>query len=67
MAQSLLHIGKADYSLVQVHKARLADGREVAVKVQYAGLQTAVNADLTTLSALANAAARWFPGAFDFG
>ena len=51
----------------QVHKARLADGREVAVKVQYAGLQTAVTADITTLSVLAAAATRWFPDAFDFG
>ncbi len=51
----------------QVHKARLADGREVAVKVQYIGLETAVNADVTTLSLLAGTAARFFPGAFDFG
>lgn len=53
--------------LHQVHKARLADGREVAVKVQYVGLETAVNADVTTLSLLAGTAARFFPGAFDFG
>lgn len=52
---------------LQVHKARLADGREVAVKVQYVGLETAVNADFTTLSLLAQAAARFFPGSFDFG
>ncbi|EIE24434.1 ABC1-domain-containing protein [Coccomyxa subellipsoidea C-169] len=51
----------------QVHKARLADGREVAVKVQYLGLETAVNADFTTLSLLADAAARFFPDSFDFG
>ena len=50
-----------------MHKARLADGREVAVKVQYAGLRTAVSADITTLSVLAAAAMRWFPDAFDFG
>ncbi len=50
-----------------MHKARLADGREVAVKVQYPGLETAVYADLSTLSVLAAEAARWFPGAFDFG
>ncbi len=50
-----------------MHKARLADGREVAVKVQYVGLETAVNADFTTLSLLAQAAARFFPGSFDFG
>ena len=50
----------------QVHKARLADGREVAVKVQYAGLETAVAAAITTLSLLAAAATRFFPNAFDF-
>jgi hypothetical protein len=50
-----------------VHKARLADGREVAVKIQYAGLETAVGADISTLSFLAAAATRWFPNAFDFG
>ena len=55
------------FCLAQVHKARLADGREVAVKIQYAGLPTAVAADITTLSALASLALRWFPNAFDFG
>lgn len=45
----------------QVHKARLADGREVAVKVQYPGLRGAANADLTTLSLLSAAAAALFP------
>jgi aarF domain-containing kinase len=52
---------------VQVHKAKLWDGREVAVKVQYVGLETAVTADFTTLSVLAKAAAQWFPDSFDFG
>ena len=51
----------------QVHKARLLNGREVAVKVQYVGLETAVTADFTTLSVLARAAAQWFPNSFDFG
>ena len=50
-----------------MHKARLLDGREVAVKVQYVGLETAVTADFTTLSVLAKAAAQWFPNSFDFG
>jgi aarF domain-containing kinase len=44
-----------------VHRARLADGREVAVKIQYAGLARAANADLSVLSALSAAAARAFP------
>ena len=50
-----------------MHKARLFDGREVAVKVQYIGLETAVTADFTTLTVLASAAARWFPNSLDFG
>lgn len=52
---------------LQVHKARLFDGREVAVKVQYLGLETAVTADFTTLTVLAKAAAKWFPNSLDFG
>ena len=39
-----------------MHRARLADGREVAVKVQYPGLATAVAADLMTLRLLARLA-----------
>lgn len=53
-------------SLAQVHKARLADGREVAVKVQYPGLKAAADADLATLSLLSALAARAFPE-FDLG
>lgn len=52
---------------MQVHRARLHDGREVAVKVQYPGLQAAVTADLAALASLASAAAVLFPNAFDFG
>ena len=44
-----------------MHKARLHDGTEVAVKVQYAGLQTAVAADLGTFAALSAAAAWLLP------
>ncbi len=36
-------------SIGQVHRARLHDGREVAVKVQYPGLRGAVDADLQAL------------------
>lgn len=48
-------------SRLQVHKARLADGREVAVKIQYPGLRGAANADLTTLSFLSSCASVVFP------
>ena len=44
-----------------MHRARLHDGRDVAVKVQYPGLATAVAADLLTLRALAAAAAALAP------
>lgn len=36
-------------SLGQVHRARLADGREVAAKLQYPGMASAVEADLAQL------------------
>ncbi|GBF99298.1 hypothetical protein Rsub_12079 [Raphidocelis subcapitata] len=48
-------------SLAQVHKARLEDGREVAVKIQYPGLRGAADADLWTLSLLSQLAAAAFP------
>ena len=51
----------------QVHKARLHDGRQVAVKVQYLGLEAAVAADMSTLSALSTAAAWLFPTSFELG
>lgn len=37
--------------MTQVHKARLLTGEPVAVKIQYAGLASAVAADLATLAA----------------
>lgn len=39
-------------SLGQVHRARLADGRLVAVKVQYPGIAKAVESDLDNMGAL---------------
>ncbi len=53
--------------LWQVHKARLKNGRQVAVKVQYLGLESAVSADLSTLSLLGAVAALVFPNSFEFG
>lgn len=40
-------------SLAQVHRAELADGTAVALKVQHAHMQQMVHADLTLLTALA--------------
>lgn len=51
----------------QVHKAVLPNGNQVAVKVQYLGLESAVAADLSTLSILADFAALVFPDSFEFG
>jgi predicted unusual protein kinase regulating ubiquinone biosynthesis (AarF/ABC1/UbiB family) len=42
----------ASASLAQVHEARLHDGRRVAVKVQYPGIATLVQSDLSNLRAL---------------
>jgi predicted unusual protein kinase regulating ubiquinone biosynthesis (AarF/ABC1/UbiB family) len=39
-------------SLAQVHRARLHDGRDVAVKVQYPGIDELVRSDLANLGAL---------------
>jgi hypothetical protein len=46
---SLLTLPLPPHPLAQVHRAKLHSGREVAVKIQYPGLQGAANADLTTL------------------
>ncbi|KAL4457670.1 hypothetical protein ABPG75_012535 [Micractinium tetrahymenae] len=48
-------------SLAQVHKARLHDGTQVAVKVQYPGLRASTEADLATMLILADAGHRLFP------
>ncbi len=49
-------------SIAQVHRARLGDGREVAVKVQYPGIEGLVEADLEALEAIFEAVARLEPG-----
>lgn len=52
----------ASASLGQVHGARLADGREVVVKVQRPGAKAQVETDLATLATLASqlqASTRW--------
>jgi predicted unusual protein kinase regulating ubiquinone biosynthesis (AarF/ABC1/UbiB family) len=49
-------------SIGQVYRARLVDGRDVAVKVQYPGIATAVRADLQNLGLILRAAKRLAPG-----
>jgi predicted unusual protein kinase regulating ubiquinone biosynthesis (AarF/ABC1/UbiB family) len=49
-------------SIGQVYRARLRDGRSVAVKVQYPGVATAVRADLKNLALLMRLARRAVPG-----
>jgi predicted unusual protein kinase regulating ubiquinone biosynthesis (AarF/ABC1/UbiB family) len=49
-------------SIGQVYRARLHDGREVAVKVQYPGVAAAVRADLQNLGLIIRAAKRFAPG-----
>jgi predicted unusual protein kinase regulating ubiquinone biosynthesis (AarF/ABC1/UbiB family) len=49
-------------SIGQVYRARLHDGRRVAVKVQYPGVAAAVRADLQNLGLVMRAAKRFAPG-----
>ncbi|MGE5595774.1 MAG: ABC1 kinase family protein [Hyphomicrobiales bacterium] len=55
----------ASASLAQVHRARTKDGRDVAVKVQYPGIERVVETDLRNLSILVKLLARIEPN-FDF-
>ena len=49
-------------SIGQVYRARLHDGRDVAVKVQYPGVGQAVRADLQNLGLIMRVAKRIAPG-----
>ena len=49
-------------SIGQVCRARLHDGREVAVKVQYPGIAAAVRADVQNLGLILQAAKHFAPG-----
>jgi predicted unusual protein kinase regulating ubiquinone biosynthesis (AarF/ABC1/UbiB family) len=49
-------------SIAQVHRARLRDGREVAVKVQYPGISGLIEADFDALEAIFDTVARLEPG-----
>jgi len=52
----------ASASIGQVHRAVTADGRKVAVKVQYPGIAAAIAADLDNTEALAMMLSMIFPG-----
>ena len=49
-------------SIGQVYRARLADGRDVAVKVQYPGVAQAVRSDLQNLGMIMRVAKKIAPG-----
>ncbi len=49
-------------SIGQVYRARLSDGRQVAVKVQYPGVAAAVRADMQNLGLILRLAKRIAPG-----
>ena len=51
----------ASASIAQVHRARLADGRQVAVKVQYPGIAQLMEADLAALEGIFGAIKRLEP------
>lgn len=53
----------ASASIAQVHAARLADGREVVVKVLRPGIHARVARDVDLLRALGTLVARWHPNA----
>jgi predicted unusual protein kinase regulating ubiquinone biosynthesis (AarF/ABC1/UbiB family) len=53
----------ASASIGQVHKAVWADGREVAVKIQYPGADEALRADLKTMQRLVGVFKQLSPGA----
>ena len=53
----------ASASIGQVHKGVWADGREVAVKIQYPGADEALRADLTTMRRMTSVLKQLAPGA----
>jgi len=57
----------ASASVGQVHRARLFDGREVAVKIQHPGIERAMGADLSNASVLTRLMDGVVPRGFETG
>jgi predicted unusual protein kinase regulating ubiquinone biosynthesis (AarF/ABC1/UbiB family) len=55
----------ASASIGQVHRARLQDGRDVAVKVQHPGIERAIDSDLANAAMLERLASLLGPAALD--
>lgn len=53
-------------SIGQVHRARLRDGRELAIKVQYPGVARSIDSDVANVGALLRMSGL-LPGGFDLG
>jgi aarF domain-containing kinase len=62
---SIDHKPIASASLAQVHRARMADGRDVAIKVQYPGIDRIAKSDLKNMMFLARMLSR-IERPFDF-
>jgi predicted unusual protein kinase regulating ubiquinone biosynthesis (AarF/ABC1/UbiB family) len=56
------HDAFAAASIGQVHRARLPDGRRVAVKIQYPGVEAAIRADLSNVGMIMRFAKALAPG-----
>lgn len=50
----------ASASLAQVHRARMPDGRDVAVKVQHADIEAIARIDLRAIETILRVVGRWF-------
>ena len=60
--ESIEHEATAAASIGQVHRARTADGRDVAVKIQYPGMAKALAADMSNAGLILRLAKALAPG-----